>query len=165
VATAAFQAAVPWTQDLHGIALDVRSFTDPGSREHCRHAGLHPQILKGLVEHAEFPRLWVWLAERLCRAWQEGSAGEVVYFACKSGKHRSVGLMWLLRCCLQEDSSFSVGECCHTTALREACACRMCGECDVSRRDAVREQVVAAAWRAWHLARTDPAGPGRIALR
>ena len=140
--------------------FDARGFADPSNREGAKHCGTHWRVTTSLLDHARWPRFVRWLREKIdehsdASAAVPGAASAAVpgaecnlriVFACRAGKHRSVGLAELSRNMLASDPRVHVWQWTHLTPLALRTACRLCEECtSLSDEDRLlRERAVAA---------------------
>ena len=87
------------------VLVDSRGFkAPPGQRHATHHIGTYYENLRGLIRHDDFKVLWPRLLRRVCDELNSSNRMRpvIVAFYCKSGKHRSVGLAWILTQILRE---------------------------------------------------------------
>lgn len=114
------------------IVVDCRDFYDAQNSAHLHgHIGLHPAVLRSVVDHPAFPRWFSSLHRNLMsRVEQRHSPtfGISIIFFCRSGKHRSVACRRIVEHIMHNDSRF------HLTRVHDCTdwgkyACGACGEC------------------------------------
>ena len=92
------------------IFLDARRATDPESRGYSGHTGEHPAILFSVASHGK--RLHWFRALRLSlhtRRERFPSGDLYICMVCKSGKHRSVAMAFLMQKLLRSPSGYVPG--------------------------------------------------------
>lgn len=115
-------------------AVDARAFRDPAARDRGPtawlrgHVGLHALIQEQLTQHEALPG-FLRRVHAVLRS-LHGNTAELVIF-CRSGRHRSVGLVELLRLSgvLQEDMPGTLVEFAHTEQATWPCRGFRCHEC------------------------------------
>jgi hypothetical protein len=133
------------------ILMNCLPFRDPAAGAHCGHIGTNPAILAGI---AQSDYLDVFL-QRFCEAvhsTQRRCPGGmiVVFLLCNSGKHRSVGMGWLLRELLSRSPRNQVYPTISWTCLPKLAGCRICEECDPSEVVRAREDSLLACVPQWN---------------
>ena len=88
------------------VLLDAQPFHDPHAGRLKNHTGMHPENIARVIQHEKF-REWILEARDLIldavrRHTSEGRSGPVlVVVYCRSGKHRSVACVQIIRHALQ----------------------------------------------------------------
>ena len=99
--------------------LDCRDFHPPsGQPKRVEHVGTHPDILEQVAEHRKCQEFMNFIAHMLHDAaldWRKYARRQPrrsvhIVMMCKSGKHRSVAMAWLLHRALQMGSSYALLE-------------------------------------------------------
>lgn len=74
------------------LVVDCLELDDPRGKHFRKHLGRHHEIGKGLIDHSLFEPKLRQVAQHV-----QNNSKPCVFFGCRVGKHRSVGMLYIVK--------------------------------------------------------------------